>query len=57
MCQIQSLAEKSALLSRDVEFSKAGTLPFTDAEEMTALESLSPSILPFTKRQNFRIIL
>lgn len=32
---------ESGLLSRDVGFSKAGTLPFTDAEEMTALEDVS----------------
>lgn len=34
---------ESGLLSKDVDFSKAGTLPFTDAEEMTALEGLSLS--------------
>lgn len=35
-------AWESGLLSGDAEFSKAGTLPLTDAEKMTALESLSP---------------
>lgn len=40
---------ESGLLSRDAEFSKAGTLLFTDAEEMTALEGLSP----FHKKTKF----
>lgn len=40
---------ESGLLSRDAEFSKAGTLLFTDAEEMTALEGLPP----FHKKTKF----
>lgn len=37
---------ESSLLSRDTEFSKAGTLPFTDAEEMT--------LSPFHKKTKFK---
>lgn len=41
---------ESGLFSRDVEYSKACTVSFSDIEEITALESLS------SQRQQFKII-
>lgn len=41
---------ESGLFSRDVEYSKAFTVSFSDVEEITALEGLS------SQRQQFKII-